>query len=310
MRPRRLGAHVDGAENPDAARPVGGGIGVGGFDGVNVNAQVVAVGREHDGLVVTGENLAQAVDVLDAGDDELGAEAVEVAVRVEPAGQPAGINRSQLGGYVGNRLTGQRPGHAAQHELQAARAGVDDPGVLQDRVLFGRVLDRFIGGVDGDLHLLRGAALRRRGRLSGICGDRDHGAVARLGDGVARGFGSSRKRRRERCAAVAFESGGKAAQPLRADHARAAASAEQRGRGGRSRNLVRGRVGVGLLGRLAGGGERAAQVGAGVAVGHGKDVDLVERLAVQRDPAGGPLDHPAHLRAAERGDRIGGLGHL
>ena len=138
---------------------------------------------------------------------------------------------------------------------------------------------------------------RISGRVSvdgggGVGGDGDHGAVARLGDGVAGGLGGAGEGVGQRGVSVVGgigsrvggEPGGEAAQPLRADHARAAASAQQRGGGGGGGDFVGRGVVRGAIERLAGGGEGAAQVGAGVAVGDGEDVDQVQRLAVQGDP--------------------------
>ena len=96
------------------------------------------------------------------------------------------------------------------------------------------------------------------------------------------------------------EAAGEASQPLRSDHTGAAASAEQSGGGGGRRHGVRTCAGVEFVDSLHGGGEGATQIRAGVAVGDGEDVDLIERLAVERDPASGAGDHPPHRVTIQR----------
>ena len=193
MRPGCLHAHVDGAEDTDASSFVGGGVGVGGVGGVQVDAQVVAVRREHDGLVLAGKDLAQTINVVDAGHDEFGAEAVELAIVVQASGEPARIDGSQFGRDLGNRLTGECTGHSTEHELQPSRAGIDDTGILEYWILLRRVFDRLIGRLDGALHLgqrfsVGGLDGRRR-----VGGDGDHRSVAGFGDRIASRLGGARE---------------------------------------------------------------------------------------------------------------------
>ena len=299
MSPCRLHTHVDGAEDADSTCLVGGRISVGRLSCVQVDAQVISVGSEHYGLIFTREHFAQGLDVVDVGDDELRAEAIELAVGVQAAGEPARVDCAQFRGHFGNRIAGERSGHAAQHELQTARACVDDAGVLEDRILLRCVFDGFVGSLDGSLHLgqrLASGGLDRRGR---VCGDGDHRPVARFGDCIARGVGGAGERRRERCFIVVSEPGGEASQPLGSDDARTSAAAEQGCRGGCGGDFVCGGAFGDVFQGLACRRQGASQVCAGVAVRDREHVDQIQGLTMQRDPAGSAADHAFDVGAAQ-----------
>ena len=123
---------------------------------------------------------------------------------------------------------------------------------------------------------------RRRGRPTGSCPRPDRRPpVGRVG-----GVGQAGRERCGRSTVGHLERAGQTGQQLRDDHAGVAARAEQRAAGERQHRVAeigRGRA----VELLLGGGEREHEIGAGVAVGHREDVELVDLALV---PAQTPPD--------------------
>ena len=191
-----------------------------------------------------------------------------------------------LGGRVGERLAGERRRDAADDLEQAGSARVDDSRLAQDGELVRRARQRVLAALDQLLQQRRGLQIRVA-RVLGLLGEladhrqhrpldrTPHGAVG----GVARGAEGAADRGRVEQPGLAERLGG-AAQDLREDHARVAAGAHQR----RARQLLRERGAVGggrgvehLHDRARG----QRQVRAGVAVGDGIDVQVVDPAAVR-----------------------------
>jgi hypothetical protein len=174
----------------------------------------------------------------------------------------------------------QRP---AQQQLEAAPAGIDDPGAFQDGQQAGRARHRRMGLLDRaaqhelervvDLERL----LRRAGHVARHGQDR---ALNRMGHGREGGLAAAL----EGCDELrpgdtigAADGVAHAAQELRQDHAAVAARTHQRSqaqRGGDARHCsLAGRHALRLGDR---GLERGEHVRAGVTVGHGEDVERVD----------------------------------
>ena len=137
---RGLGAHVDCPEGADVAFGVELCVGQFGFVGVEVDAQAIAVGREHDGFAGAaferaggdcGEGGSERLDFGGGFHDQFGAEAVDAVAVVEAAGEPGGVDCAEVGGGVGDGFAARAGQHAAQGEFEAARAGVDHASVGQ-----------------------------------------------------------------------------------------------------------------------------------------------------------------------------------
>ena len=301
----RLRAHVHGPEGANLALGFELRVGQLGFVGVQVDAEAIAVGREHHGFLALalqrsggdfGERLAQRVAALRARDDQFGAKALQPAALVESAREPGVVDVAEVGRGVWQRVAAQGGAHAAHGQLESARARIDDAGAGQCRIELGRLLDVARDG------LKRRVEQRRRGvgRIGCGCfgcraGGADHRSLAGFGERRIGGIraGCERAAQRGGVDSLALRRGrAQPAQPLGGDHAGAAARAEQGGVGGDARGLVKRRVVVQRIEGGGGGGQRAAQICAGVAVGHGVDVDSIERVAVQGDPAGGAGQHP------------------
>ena len=247
-----LGAHVDRAEGADFGLLVEPRVGQLGLGGVEVDAQALAIGGEHQRLVGSGvalerrggdvgERDAQLLEIGYTGHDELGAEAVEAFAAVEPARQPGGVDVAEILRGGGQRVAARAGQHPAQHHLEPARAGVDHAGVGEHLIELRRALDGGVGLGHGDIQQVDyRVGLMLGGDRSGFAGDADHRALARLGDrgaGGLRGSGQRGLQQRHIDALVTLQGAGEPAQPLRTDHARAAAGAEQRRIGGRGGDL-------------------------------------------------------------------------
>ena len=182
---------------------------------------------------------------------------------------------------------------AEEHE-QPVAAGVDDAGLLQGRQLGGRVLDRDPAGLlDGREQVLEPEAVghRLRGRRH-LADDGEHGALDRRLHGAVRGVLPLEHR--------PLEHGGvervglapdvaDAAHDLGEDDAGVAAGAHERalGDGGGHRRDV---GDVALLELLDHGAHGERHVGAGVPVGDGVHVEVVDELALSLDGGERGLD--------------------
>ena len=226
-----------------------------------------------------------------ADDEERVAERLEVAlevVRVEvfalededgaiPVARQLLVDRFD-GDLVRHALGRCRDRLPAQHRVDAAhdldepgRARVDDAGLLQHRQHLARPRDGLVAGGD-DRREVR-IALRRLGHRA----DRgEHRPLDGLLDGAVGGVARGAERLRE---VVALRKRvGRAAHDLREDHARVAARTHQR----RARDLMREAgavVGPFPLQPVVDGAHGQREVRAGVAVGHGIDVQVVDALA-------------------------------
>nr|BFE68425.1 hypothetical protein GCM10020092_017260 [Actinoplanes digitatis] len=302
----------------------------GGPDVVDVDVHVPGgrlplAGADHD------ERVAEPVERAPQHVDRVGLRVEEVLHLVAEAlpdrrrparGRHQGLGRAGPGD--GGRRAGpgvaQGVDQGLEEQDQAAPARVDHPGPGQDRELLrgaGQGLRRRAGrGARHRDQVVRGDPARavRRGRHH-----REHRALDRLGHrrvrrlaGPAQGPGqfaaAHRHRRRERV--------GHAAQDLRHDDARVAPRAEQRAAGHsahrRAQRRLPGRLGLageigGLVEGLLGRGEGEHQVGAGVAVGHRVDVQLVDLVLVcaeRRQPTAAPAAYRGGVQGVQHAKSV------
>ena len=187
---------------------------------------------------------------------------------------------------VRDRFPGQRRRDAADDLEQAGSAGVDDARLAQHVELVGRTGERVLAALDQLLQQRRGLE-RSVARVLGLLGELpDHGEHRPLDraphspvGGVAGGAERPSDRRCVEEPGLAERLGG-AAQDLGEDDAGVAARAHQR----RPRQLLRECgpvVGGGGLEHLHDRARGQRQVRAGVAVGDGIDVEVVDPAAVR-----------------------------
>ena len=193
---------------------------------------------------------------------------------------------SLLDRRVRDRLPGQRRRDAADDLEQAGSARVDDARLAQHVELVGRTGERVLAALDQLLQQRRGLE-RSVARVLGLLGElpdhRQHRSLDRAAHGPVGGVAGGAERPSDRrCVeepGLAERLGG-AAQDLGEDDAGVAARAHQR----RPRQLLCERRPVGGGGGLEHLHDRARgqrQVRAGVAVGDGIDVEVVDPAAVR-----------------------------
>jgi len=207
---------------------------------------------------------------------------------------------------LGRRLPAQGADDARQHHGEPVSPGVDHPGLAQHRELVRAALHRLLAGLERPLeHLgqqlvllarVRVWAEPRRVHVGEVLGHavrhRPHrgehralgGVAHRLVGGVrSAGEGGRHEHGVDQLSRARHELGRCAAHDLRQDHAAVAASAQQGGAG----HGVDDRVAADHVDRLAvhavelveHGAHRHRHVVAGVAVGNGEDVEVVDLLA-------------------------------
>ena len=233
------------------------------------------------------------------------------------------VERRRLGAAQGGDDAGEDDG-------QAVAAGVDDARLAQHGQQVGPALDRLLAGVErglehvGDQRVLllgRGDAVQaglRHVRELGrdpmrhlahhgedrALGGRAHGAVGAIGRARQRGADQDRV---HQLAGARDQLLGGAADQLGEDHPRVAARSQQRGAGDGVDDLVAAdlvdRAAVGEAVELVEhGAQRERHVVAGVAVGDGEDVEVVDLLAPRLELRQGALDDGAEADEA-------GIGH-
>jgi hypothetical protein len=279
---------------------------------VDVEAQLRRPAGHHDRVAEEGHLAPQRIPVdRVALEQHLGAIAEEdrLGRLVEDRGADVlrrGGRRRRARGFA------EVPDDPLEQVHESLRARVDDAGLRQRLHLFRRVLERD----PGRLERLRqeDAEVGHGGRPLGdvarpVADDRQDRALDRTGDRGIRRLGGLDHRRAKRAgpgARLVRQAVGEAAEELREDRARVAAGAADRLVGERLRHLVEMPLpdprdaGRDLL-------EGRGEVGAGVAVGHREDVDLVEGLGALRDEVGAGDDRPGQAVAVQVGDRDQGL---
>ena len=193
-----------------------------------------------------------------------------------------------------------------QDDAEPATARVDDAGVGQHLELGGSAGQRFAGGCRSSGEHVPGAGAghpgTRHGRVGCGAGHAEDGALDRLTDGGVGRIGRALHpfRGHDRVAVLARrlgQPGDIGPEHLAQDDAGVAARAEERAAGQDPQGVGAAELGVlghGLHDRVAGRGDREEHVGAGVAVGHGIDVERVDLLAGTRERVGGDLDETGH----------------
>ena len=241
-----------------------------------------------------------------------------------------------LAGRHGNAVRADRRGDGdrsppCQHGLgrvedhaEPAAAGVDHAGVAQHRQLLRGVRQGLAGGgrclgehVAGPRPGLGGTRLGRLRRGShhgedGALDGRAHGGVRtvrRLAQSPRHDAGVALLGRR------GGDGGGQGAEHLAEDHPAVAARPQQRalaegGEPGEEITVVPVTFSSGLAQRVAGGGHGEVHVGAGVAVGHGVDVERVDLLARLGERVDRDVDEAEHHRQLDRAAAAGHLLHL
>ena len=175
--------------------------------------------------------------------------------------------------------------HGAEDDKIALAAGVHNAGLFQHRVQVDGVLQRFLAGLDGADQggLQAGAGSGSLGRGGGgQAGHGEDGALGRLHDGlvgrvdpVLHGAGKLHGAG----GLNALEPAGDAPEQQGQNHAGVAAGAPQQGGGhavsggGHRFKLLLAQLHSGFV-------HGQAHVGAGVAVGHGEDVQVVDHLGI------------------------------
>ena len=207
-------------------------------------------------------------------------------------------------GHLGNGLTPQGAQHAVKDHQISLSAGIYHAGLFQHGIHLDGLLQRFKTLVNGLLQdILHTVALLGglHGAVSRQTGDREHGALGGLHHGAV-GSGHALLHGGGQQHAVgfvhAFEVLGDAAEQQGEDDAGVAPSAPQQGGGG-----DRGGVGHGgglVLFQLRRGGlDGEAHVGAGVAVRHGEDVQVIDGFSFQSDAGSAEKNHLLKHAAAD-----------
>ena len=279
-------------------------------------AGVVGVDMDLDDLLVVHQHQAVAQGVQEGPeglhihvvlplDDELGAvgEGDVVGVEVGEVGGVLGLTLGS-GGGDGQILALQSQSHGLQSQQPALAAGIDHAGLLQDGVHVG-------GGGQSDLRLGDGGVMDELdvvvlpGGLGGLggsqTGDGENGALGGLHDGLVGGVHAALERLSPHNAVglgLALQGVGDAPHQQGQDDAGVASCAPQHGGGSGLGGLLQG--GVLHLAQVCGGGvDGHGHVGAGVAIGHGEHVQVVELLLVDFNGCGGADDHSAKIGAVD-----------
>ena len=335
-------AHVGDVEVGDDAgvgEQRGGRVGVVGVD-VDLERGLVA-DDEHRVAELLQRGDEAALLQAGAGDREVGAVA-ERRRGVLGMGDPGGavmLERRRLG-------AAQRADDPCQQDRQPVAAGVDDARLAQHREQVGAALDRLLAGLQRALdHARRWRCpaprrwRRRSSRASGHVGelgghavghlahhgeDRALGRVAHRAVGLVGGAGQrgADQHRVDQLAGPADQLLGGAADELGEDDAAVAARAEQRRAGHGGDDLVApdlvDRAALGGVGEAVElrehGPQREDHVVAGVAVGDGEHVEVVDLLAARFERGQPRLDQGTEAHDAGIGDpsligRSPGCGH-
>ena len=277
-----------------------------------VDLEGLVILADDETVADAAEILAQRVergDILALADDKDRVEGKGDVLRVKNAEISLFVRRARV--LADNVVAAQALEHAAQDQAEAHAARVDDAGLFEDGVLVDGIVERGVRGVQAvlehvfDLAVFLGEVARGVRRQAG---DGQDGALGGLHDGLVGGL-DARSQRGGKVAAVglelALERLGKAAEQQGQDDARVASGpAQKRGSGhigglGKRHVLCAAQLG-------AGGVQRHAHVRAGVAVGDGEDVQLVDLLLIQVDLGSGGEHHPGKYRAVNGFDH-GGL---
>ena len=136
-------------------------------------------------------------------------------------------------------------------------------------------------------------------RVAGQAGDGKDGALGRLHDGFIRRFHTGGQRLGKVlavCFQLSLERFGKAPEQKRKNDARVSARAAQKRRRRYVGSLCQ-RLRAALFEILRRSSEGHAHIGAGVAVGHREDVQLVDFLLFLLNCGAGGYDHPGKCRA-------------
>jgi hypothetical protein len=265
-------------------------------DGVADAGPHVLEGR--DGVVVRLQEVHHLVA-------EVGDVAVLAALGV--AGEGLGEHRPiDLDGFGDRATVGDVEEHVEQQQ-EAGATGVDHACVLEDREHLGRPLEGIgapgAGGVQDRDEV--GPALGRCHRgLRRLAHHREDRALDRSHDGLVGSLGRRREGSRPTGAVEPVGLGhhpGDPAEDLRQDHTRVSPRPHQ---GAVADGLADGtEVAVHALQLLPHRGQREGHVRAGVAVGHGVDVELVDALLVGVERVAVPQHHGPQVLGAEARQR-------
>ena len=184
---------------------------------------------------------------------------------------------------LGHGHAGQLVQHTLEDDQKAFAASIHHAGLFQDGVLLDGVGQGDVALLDGGFQhgLGMGILPGGGGGLGGSqTGHGEDGALGGLHDRLV-GGGHAVIQGDGQITAVngvlVLDGLGKAAEQQGEDHAGVAPGAPQQGGGVDRSHLAHG--GVGLFAQLSGGGgDGKAHIGAGVAVGHGENVELVDLL--------------------------------
>ena len=250
-------------------------------DGVEVGAQR----REVNVLV----RLAHDIHRVEGKCDLAGVELGEVGLLADLLRPAIGLGGLDLHAAVDGE-------HGLEHIQPALAACVHDARLLQDGVLVHGLRQRLGGRADRrfqDGFAVRAAVGRFHGRVGGNAGHGQDRALRRLHHGLVGRLDAAAQGHRQllaRAGLYALQGLGEAAEQQREDDAGIAARAAQHGRsrdigGLRQRDAARlAQIGCRCV-------QRHAHVRAGVAVGDGEDVQLVDLLFVDLDGGSGAEDH-------------------
>ena len=213
-----------------------------------------------------------------------------------------------LGGllaHLGHGLAPQGGQHPLQDSQIALASGVHHPGLFQDGVHVGGLGQHLVAHADGLCqHVLHVVVLPGSlcGPLGSQAGDGQHGALGGLHHRAVGGGHAllhSRSQKDRVGSPVALEDLGHTPEEEGEDDAGVAPGSPEEGSGGSGGGLSQ-VFGVALFQLGGGGADGEAHVGAGVAVGDGEYVEVVDLLLLQRDSGGAVEDHPLELDTIDR----------
>ena len=282
------------------AQDVAGGV------GVDVDLDYLVVVDQHHAVAYGSEPLAHTlrVAVVLAPADELGAVGeIDLAlVEFGKIGPVPGLGGGLRGGRGGYELLAAEHGqHGLEYEDVALAAGVHNSRALEHGVEVDGIRQGLLRGLDGaGEHELQVAAVlgEFHGRARRYAEDGEYGALGGLHDGLVRRVhagGHGLGEEQGVGLAAALELLGKAAEEQAEYDAGVAARAAQHGAGrGVRRGAEGGIVALAELRRRGAHGE--GHVSAGVAVGDGEDVELVDELPVLFQRGAGAEYHVSKKR--------------
>ena len=290
-----------------------------GADVVDVDVDVPqAVAADHDERVAErGQRPAQPRDRLVVGVEEVH-HLVGRALRGQVAGRQRDRDRprAERCGAADRALAGDRGLRGVEDHAQAAAAGVDHAGVLEDLELLGGAVQRVAGRARGGPDHVTEPVVRDRRRpgrrLAGRLGDGQDGALDGLADRGVAGLGRPRQPLGEHQGRPVVGAGladplQQGAHELGEDHAGVAARAEQGAAGEPGERDPEVPVGVALdplQHQVAGRLEGEEQVRAGVPVGDRVHVERVDLLAGRAQGGERDLGEPEYGLEVEGGDGV------